>query len=107
MRVRAFPFPGSVRAFVEAHDTTFVVEQNRDGQLRSLLINEAGVEPGALVPVLLYGGLPLSAGQVVERVLDHLGLVAVGDTTVSAEPGGPRGSARSRVAHPPNQRETA
>ena len=40
LRVRAFPFPGSVRDFILAHESVFVVEQNRDGQLRSLLVNE-------------------------------------------------------------------
>ena len=45
LRVRGFPFGEDVRAFVQQHDVTFVVEQNRDGQLRSLLQLETGVSP--------------------------------------------------------------
>jgi 2-oxoglutarate ferredoxin oxidoreductase subunit alpha len=74
MRVRGFPFHESIGPFVERHERTIVVEQNRDGQLRTLLINEAGVPAESLVSVLRYGGMPLSAGQVVEGVLEHLGV---------------------------------
>ncbi|HSR42864.1 MAG TPA: 2-oxoacid:acceptor oxidoreductase subunit alpha, partial [Longimicrobiales bacterium] len=81
MRVRGFPFPASVAAFVDAHETTFVVEQNRDAQLRTLLINEAGARPEKLLPVLRYGGLPLAAGQVVDGVLEHLGLAGVAENS--------------------------
>jgi 2-oxoglutarate ferredoxin oxidoreductase subunit alpha len=66
MRVRGFPFSEDVRAFVEAHERCFVVEQNRDGQLRTLLINETGVAPERLVSILDYGGVPLSAAVVLE-----------------------------------------
>ena len=45
--MRAFPFAESVAEFIAAHETVFVVEQNRDAQLRSLLVNELGIEPGA------------------------------------------------------------
>jgi len=76
LRVRGFPFHPSVAGFVEAHDTVFVVEQNRDAQLRTLLVNEASADPARLVPVLHYGGLPLAAGQVVESVLEALGVEA-------------------------------
>jgi 2-oxoglutarate ferredoxin oxidoreductase subunit alpha len=65
LRVRAFPFAAEVEAFLRKHDRTFVVEQNRDAQLRTLLINETGIEKHRLVPLLYYGGFPLSAQQVV------------------------------------------
>ncbi len=72
LRLRAFPFPDSVRAFVEAHESVFVVEQNRDGQLRSLLVNEFGLDPARLVPVLHYDGTPITArfiaGAIAARV---------------------------------------
>jgi 2-oxoglutarate ferredoxin oxidoreductase subunit alpha len=61
MRVRAFPFPGQVFDFIAAHELVFVVEQNRDGQLRSLLINEGGVDPARLVKVTHYDGTPITA----------------------------------------------
>ena len=61
LRLRAFPFPESVRAFIDAHETVFVVEQNRDGQMRSLLVNEFGIDPARLVAVLHYDGTPITA----------------------------------------------
>jgi 2-oxoglutarate ferredoxin oxidoreductase subunit alpha len=72
LRVRGFPFDASVAAFVAEHERVFVIEQNRDAQLRALLIVEAGVDPQRLVSVLRYGGLPLAAGEVVDEVLSHL-----------------------------------
>jgi len=69
MRVRGFPFPPSVKAFIEEHDLCFVVEQNRDAQLRSLLRLETGVSGARLRSVLVYGGFPLSAGFVVDSIV--------------------------------------
>jgi 2-oxoglutarate ferredoxin oxidoreductase subunit alpha len=73
MRVRGFPFPPVVRAFLEEHTECFVVEQNRDAQLRSLLVLETGVSANRLRSVLVYGGLPLSAQQVVDSILTQTG----------------------------------
>jgi 2-oxoglutarate ferredoxin oxidoreductase subunit alpha len=73
MRVRGFPFPPAVTAFLEEHDVCFVVEQNRDAQLRSLLRLETGVSGARLRSVLVYGGFPLSAQQVVDSVLEQTG----------------------------------
>jgi 2-oxoglutarate ferredoxin oxidoreductase subunit alpha len=61
LRLRAFPFPESVRDFIDAHESVFVVEQNRDGQMRSLLVNEFGIDPARLVAVLHYDGTPITA----------------------------------------------
>src|SRR3546814_3996409 len=61
LRIRAFPFPESVRGFIDAHESVFVVEQNRDGQLCSLLVNEFGIDPARLVAVLHYDGTPITA----------------------------------------------
>ena len=72
MRIKAFPFGASVRRFLEEHETVFVVEQNRDAQLRSLLTIETGVERDRLTPVLDYGGLPLTAEFVTAEVARHL-----------------------------------
>ncbi len=68
MRVRAFPFASAVQDFLEEHEIVFVVEQNRDAQLRSLLVLETTVPKDRLRSVLAYGGLPLSAGEVVDGV---------------------------------------
>jgi len=72
MRVRGFPFGDDVRAFVESHEITFVVEQNRDAQLRSLLLLEAAVAPAKLESVRYYAGFPMSAHHVIAGVKARL-----------------------------------
>jgi len=72
LRVRAFPFADAVREFIESHDSVFVVEQNRDGQLRSMLVNEIGVDPSRLVPILHYDGTPITARFIVKAISSHL-----------------------------------
>jgi 2-oxoglutarate ferredoxin oxidoreductase subunit alpha len=61
LRVRAYPFADSIREFVLAHDCVFVVEQNRDAQLRALLIEQFDLDPARLIPVLHYDGTPITA----------------------------------------------
>ncbi len=73
MRIRAFPFGEEVREFIEGHERVYVVEQNRDGQLRSLLAIELGVPLERMVPILDYGGMPLTARCVVDAVVRHTG----------------------------------
>jgi 2-oxoglutarate ferredoxin oxidoreductase subunit alpha len=68
MRVRGFPFGDDVGAFLDSHDLTFIVEQNRDGQLRSLLMLETGVPVEKLASVRYYGGFPMSAHHVITGV---------------------------------------
>ena len=72
MRVRGFPFGRAVREFIDAHERCFVVEQNRDAQLRSLLAIETGVARDRMTPLLDYGGLPLTAERVVRGVVGQL-----------------------------------
>ena len=72
MRIRAFPFPEQVREFILRHEHTFVVEQNRDGQLRSLLAIELGIGRDQMIPILDYGGMPLTAAAVVAGVMTHM-----------------------------------
>jgi 2-oxoglutarate ferredoxin oxidoreductase subunit alpha len=77
MRIRGFPFNEEVREFLGRHEATFVVEQNRDAQLRSLLAIELGVPRDAMTSILDYGGLPLTARVVVDAVLQaHAGVPA-------------------------------
>lgn len=73
MRICGFPFHKSVEAFLYEHDICFVVEQNRDAQLRSLLILETCVPKDRVRSVLVYGGFPLSARHVVDSILHQLG----------------------------------
>ena len=68
LRLRAFPFPESVRQFVLAHEQVFVIEQNRDAQLRTLLINEFDLDPARLVAVLHYDGTPITARFIAGEV---------------------------------------
>jgi 2-oxoglutarate ferredoxin oxidoreductase subunit alpha len=68
MRIRGFPFDKPVEAFIAAHDYCYVVEQNRDAQLRSLLVLETSAPKEKLKSILSYGGFPLSASLVVEAV---------------------------------------
>jgi 2-oxoglutarate ferredoxin oxidoreductase subunit alpha len=72
MRIRAFPFGPEVREFLGRHGTTFVVEQNRDAQLRSLLAIETGAPRDTMIPILDYSGLPLTATHVVATVSGFL-----------------------------------
>jgi 2-oxoglutarate ferredoxin oxidoreductase subunit alpha len=74
MRIRGFPFGSSVRQFLAKHRRCFVVEQNRDAQLRSLLAIETGTPLEKMIPVLDYGGLPLTAGHVVDEISRQLQL---------------------------------
>jgi 2-oxoglutarate ferredoxin oxidoreductase subunit alpha len=68
MRVRGFPFDEEVEAFLCDHEFCFVVEQNRDAQLRSLFLLETPVAKDQLRSVLVYGGFPLSARDVIEQI---------------------------------------
>lgn len=72
MRIRGFPFHKDVEEFITTHELTFVVEQNRDAQLRSLLTLETCVSKDRLRSVLCYGGFPLSAHQVVDAIVEQL-----------------------------------
>ncbi len=70
-RVRAFPFGEEVEQFIASHDLVFVAEQNRDGQMRSLLINELQTNPAKLISVLYYAGLSISADTITEQISDY------------------------------------
>ncbi len=72
LRVRAFPFGEAVDRFIAAHETVFVVEQNRDAQLRTLIVTEREVNPARLVPVLHYDGTPITARFIVQEIAGHV-----------------------------------
>ena len=72
LRVRAFPFPDSVGEFIRQHERVFVVEQNRDGQLRTLLINEFGIDPARLVAILHYDGTPITARFIAGAIAEKM-----------------------------------
>ncbi|HLJ60516.1 MAG TPA: 2-oxoacid:acceptor oxidoreductase subunit alpha [bacterium] len=68
LRVRAFPFAAAVAEFITGHDRVFIVEQNRDAQLRTLIVNECGIDPSRLVPVLHYDGTPITATFIARAI---------------------------------------
>ena len=68
LRIRAFPFGAEVEDFIAAHDKVFVVEQNRDGQMRSMLINELEIDPKKLVKILHYDGTPITARFIAKAI---------------------------------------
>jgi len=73
MRIRAFPFTREVEDFLASHKRIFVIEQNRDAQLRSLLTLETGVDKAKLSSILHYSGLPMTSKEIVEAVLAVVG----------------------------------
>ena len=72
MRVKAFPFHSSVETFIREHEQVFVIEQNRDAQFRSLLVNELQLSPQKLIPVLNYDGMPITADKIMQEIRPHL-----------------------------------
>ncbi len=72
LRLRAFPFPASVPEFIAAHDKVFVVEQNRDAQMRSLLVNELEIDPARLPSLRHYDGTPITARFIAGAIRQAL-----------------------------------
>ncbi|MBT8229305.1 MAG: 2-oxoacid:acceptor oxidoreductase subunit alpha, partial [Bacteroidia bacterium] len=68
LRLRAFPFQNIVGEFINKHDHVFVIEQNKDAQMRSLLITEESICPSKLIPVLNYDGLPITEDYIYNEV---------------------------------------
>ncbi|MBB3839645.1 2-oxoglutarate ferredoxin oxidoreductase subunit alpha [Runella defluvii] len=75
MRATAFPFHSSVEEFISAHDQVFVIEQNRDAQFRTLLINELEVNPKKLIKILNYDGMPITAEAIRRQIAGVLATV--------------------------------
>lgn len=72
MRVRAFPFNDEVEEFIDTHERTFVIEQNRDAQLRTLLMAEFEFGPDKLKSVLCFDGTPISARNIKKQILQQI-----------------------------------
>ncbi len=77
LRVRAFPFSEMVADFIADHATVFVVEQNRDGQMRTMIINELGIDPARMVPILHYDGTPITARFITQAISEMMHAVHV------------------------------
>jgi len=72
LRIRAFPFHEQVADFIAEHDQVFVVEQNRDAQMRMLIVNECEVDPARLTPVLHYDGTPITARFIIKEMAEDV-----------------------------------
>jgi 2-oxoglutarate ferredoxin oxidoreductase subunit alpha len=72
LRLRAFPFSDEVIDFLGSHETVFVVEQNRDAQMKSLLQLETAGAAGRLISILHYDGMPIPSECVIEGIVEHL-----------------------------------
>ncbi len=68
LRVRAFPFQDEIADFVASHGKVFVIEQNRDAQLKTLLVNDAGINPANLISILHYDGTPITARFITKEI---------------------------------------
>jgi 2-oxoglutarate ferredoxin oxidoreductase subunit alpha len=84
MRIRAFPFCDEVAEFISAHEQVFVVEQNRDAQLRALLVNECVIDPARLMPVLHYDGTPITARYIQREISEKLAALNVAPLRTAA-----------------------
>jgi len=70
LRLRSFPFQDEIFDFVQSHSKVFVIEQNRDAQLKTLLVNDAGINPASLISVLHYDGTPITARYITAEIAD-------------------------------------
>ena len=77
MRLCAFPFPASVAEFIAAHRQVYVVEQNRDGQMHTLLVSELDIDPARLVRVLHFDGTPITARFITGAITRHASAVTM------------------------------
>ena len=87
LRLRAFPFPESVASFIAEHDIVFVVEQNRDAQMRQLIITELEIDPARLVKVLHFDGTPITARFITRSITEHARKLAGASTNPSPREG--------------------
>jgi 2-oxoglutarate ferredoxin oxidoreductase subunit alpha len=77
MRLRGFPFADEVADFIADHERVFVVEQNRDAQMRTLIVNELEIDPAKVVPILHYDGTPITARFIVKAIADMVSVVTL------------------------------
>ncbi len=71
-RLTSFPFDDNVQTFIEQHQTLFIIEQNRDSQMRCLLMNELNVESTKLIPIVQFDGLPITAHHILQHIEQYV-----------------------------------
>ncbi len=72
LRLRAFPFSDEVIEFINGHDAVFLVEQNRDAQMRMLLVNECAIDPARFISILHFDGTPITARFITDAITEHM-----------------------------------
>jgi len=72
LRLKSFPFHDSVKEFIDSHAQVFVVEQNRDAQMRTLLVNELEIDPARLTSITHYDGTPINATAIAAGIRERL-----------------------------------
>jgi 2-oxoglutarate ferredoxin oxidoreductase subunit alpha len=85
LRLRGFPFAQEVFDFINEHEQAFVIEQNRDGQLKQLIVNEGGIDPRRLSSILHYDGTPITARFIIRAIGEKLGVKAAARVTEPAK----------------------
>jgi 2-oxoglutarate ferredoxin oxidoreductase subunit alpha len=76
LRIRAFPFSDAVVDFINSYDQVFLIEQNRDAQMRMLLVNECAIDPARIISVLHYDGTPITARFIRAAIAERLQIKA-------------------------------
>ncbi len=79
MRIKAFPFGDEVQRFIDEHEVVFVIEQNRDAQMKTLLVNELATDPNKIIPILNIDGMPITASFLVSEIQRHLDKISITD----------------------------
>ena len=72
MRIRSFPFSAEVWEFIHQHESVFLVEQNRDAQMRTLIISEGNINPEKFISILCFDGSPITANVISESIIEIL-----------------------------------
>ncbi|MEZ5009486.1 MAG: 2-oxoacid:acceptor oxidoreductase subunit alpha [Chitinophagales bacterium] len=72
MRIRAFPFNEEAKAFIDAHEKVYVVEQNRHAQFKTLMVNEMEIAPSKLISILNYDGTPITADTIMNKIKEKI-----------------------------------
>jgi len=83
MRLRSFPFSKEVIEFVRQHKKIFIIEQNRDAQMRSLLVNEGNFNPSIFIPVLHFDGMPITPSKIIDHIEKSIATKKTGSTKAS------------------------
>jgi len=90
MRIKAFPFGSEVADFIQQHPIVFLIEQNRDAQMKSLLVNELAIDPAKIISVLNIDGMPITAEFLVNEIQSHLDRLVIHSPDKQHTSGGSR-----------------